>query len=157
MHFFYKLTLLIIAFIISLSGISFAYADGIMCDWQPFKANDFRDINHSKKILSKNSFILSGISKKNNNIDDFLPNNFNLINNFPETKAGKSTLSKIKVSFSTVSSFMLPYDEIHARGYEGRFSRAAGALPSLLLSPSQEMAIETLKLIEPQVNLGFEF
>ncbi|MEN6621942.1 MAG: hypothetical protein ABFD50_10370 [Smithella sp.] len=157
MQFFNKLRLLIIVFFISFSGISFTYADGIVFDWQPFKANDFQDLNHSKKILSSNSLIIREISRKINNYNEFLPNNSELKNNYPETLSGKSALSKIKVSFSTVSSFMLPYDEIHARGYEEKISRAASALPSFLRNPSQEMAIETLKLIEPQVNLGFEF
>jgi hypothetical protein len=30
-------------------------------------------------------------------------------------------------------------------------------LPSFFQSPSSEKALETLKLIEPQVNVGFEF
>lgn len=158
MRLFNKLFCLIIAFI-SLSGIAFADPIGLVFDWQPFIiVNDCRDVNHPvKRILPENSFNYREISKKINNSNEFLPNDLKIISNSPVTMAGKSALRKIKVSFSTLSSFMLPYDEIHSRGYDGKLSRAVSILPSLLLNPSQEVAIETLKLIEPQVNLGFEF
>jgi len=68
-----------------------------------------------------------------------------------------SLLDKIKISFSSVNSFMLPYDEVYRKDDEGKLSRATRTLPSLIRSPSQDSAVETLKLIEPQINLGFEF
>lgn len=157
MLWFNKLFCLIFALIIAVAEIALADSDSIFFDWKPFVANNAGDVNSNKKNLLKSSIYYREISKKFNYQEELFSNNFKFSNNSPGKSSGKSILSKIKVSFSTISSFMLPYDEIHTRGYEGRLSRAAGALPSLLTNPSQEITIETLKLIEPQVNLGFEF
>ncbi len=148
-----RLFCLIIVFIILLPEIAFADSNGIVFDWQPFVVKDFRNIhNHNKKILEY-SKIYREISKNLISDDLLLNNNLRLIDSSHDATADKSVLSKIKVSFSTISSFMLPYDEMQSRRYDGKFSRAA----SLLQNPSHDMATETLKLIEPQVNLGLEF
>lgn len=144
-------------FIILFTEIAFADPNGIVFDWQPFVVKHFRNEKHNGFTLPKNSKVYQEISGNLNYSDEFLPNNLSLINSPPGSAAEKSVLSRIKVSFSTTSSFMLPYDEINSRSHEGKFSRATSILPSLIRNPTQETAIETLKLIEPQLNLGFEF
>ena len=148
----------VIAVFISLAGIAFADSAGIVFDWQPFIVNDYLKLNHpSENILPKKLFVPEEILGKFDDLDELLHSDLKTINNSPDVTTKKSALSKIKVTFSPGTSFMLPPDEIYSRDKDGKLSRAASILPSLLRSPSQETAVETLKLIEPQVNLGFEF
>jgi hypothetical protein len=152
---FSKLVCLLITIFIALPENAFPDYNGIIFDWHLFIVHDFINIDNHK-IVKEESKIYREISR-NLMSEEFLPNNLRLINNSLETTIDKSVLSKINVSFSTSSSFMLPYDEIQSRRDYGKFSKASSILPSLLRNPSQDMAIETLKLIEPQVNLGVEF
>jgi hypothetical protein len=157
MRFFNKLFSVIVIFI-SLSGIAFADSTGIVFDWQPFIVYDYLKLNHPmENILPKKLLVSEIILGKFNNVEELLPSDLKTINNSSDVTAKKSAFDKIKVTFSAGNSFMLPPDEIYLRGKEGKLSRAASILPSLLRDPSQETAVETLKLIEPQVNLGFEF
>ena len=150
----------VIAVFISLAGIAFAESTGMVFDWEPFIVHDYLELNHpSENVLPKKLRLPKEILRKFDDIyiKELLRSDLKTINNPPDVTTKKSALIKIKVTFSPANSFMLPYDEIYSRGNNGNLSRAAGILPSLLRDPIQETAVETLKLIEPHVNLGFEF
>lgn len=148
----------VIAFFICMTGISFAESTGIVFDWEPFIVNDYLQLsNHSKKIPPKKIIIPKEILGKANNIEELLHVDLKTINNSPGVTTKKSAPIEIKVMFSFGNSFLLPYDEISSRGKDGKLSRATNILPSLVRDPSKDAAVETIKLIEPQFNLGFEF
>lgn len=155
MRFFVKLFNIIAVFIF-LTGFTFADSTGIIFDWRPFVVDDSLKLNHpSGNILPKKSLISEEIRGKFDVMEEFLYSDLKTIKNSSDSTPKKSALSKIKVAFST--GFMLPGDEIHLRGNDEKLSRTANILSSILRNPSQETAVETLKLIEPQVNFGFEF
>lgn len=146
----------IIAVFIFLTGFAFADSTGVVFDWQPFIVDDSLKLDHpSGNILPKKPLFSKEIPGKFNATEEFLHGDLKAINNSSDSTAKKSALSKIKVTFST--GFMLPGDEVHLRGQDEKLSRTANILSSILRNPSQETAVETLKLIEPQVNFGFEF
>jgi hypothetical protein len=146
------------AVFISLAGIALADSTGIVFNWHPFIVNNYLEFNHSlKNILPKNLSTSKEIWRQFDDTDELLYSDWKTIDIVPDVTAKKSALNNIKVTFSPVNSFMLPGDEIYSKTKEGKLSQASRSLPSLLRNPSQEMAVETLKLFEPQVNLGFEF
>lgn len=146
----------IIAVFIFLTGFAFADSTGIVFDWQPFVVNDSLRLDHpSGNIIPKKPLFPKEVPGKFNTTEEFLHSDLKTINNSSDSTAKKSALRKIKVTFST--GFMLPGDEIHLRDKDEKLSRTANILSSILRNPSQETAVETLKLIEPQVNFGFEF
>ena len=149
----------VFGFFISVEGIVFADSNGIMFNWQPFIVNDYQGLNHPlKNILPKNYLFASEeMWGQYGDGEELLHIDLKMINNSNKEATKNSTLSRIKITFSQVNSFMLPGDEIYSRGKDGKLSAATRILPSLLRNPSQEMTLETLKLIEPQVNFGFEF
>ncbi|MEN6373556.1 MAG: hypothetical protein ABFD75_02090 [Smithella sp.] len=155
----FKMLLSIIGIFLCLTGTAaFADSSGIVFDWEPFVAIDYMQLDHpAKKILPKKSLVPKEIFRKTDDIEELLLSDFRTTNDSSIDTTKQSVLDKIKITFSSVNSFMLPYDEIYPKDKEGKFSRATQALPSLVRSPSQGTAVETLKLIEPQINLGIEF
>ena len=141
--------------------VAFADSSGIVFDWEPFVVNNYLQSGYTAiKIPPKKSLFPKEILRKTDDIDDIeesLVSDFRMVKDFSLETSKQSVLDKIKITFSTANSFMLPYDEIYSKDKEGKFPRAAHTLPSLVRSPSQETAVETLKLIEPQINLGIEF
>jgi hypothetical protein len=147
----------VMAIVISLADIVLADSNGLIINWQPFIAKDSLELSQpSKNTLPQNLFA-SEEWRQFTNIEEFLPSDSLMINNSPKATAKKSALSKIKVSVSQVNSFMMPSEENYSSSRDRNLSQAAKILPSLLRNPSQERTLETLKLIEPQVNFGFEF
>ena len=152
-----KKLLIVIAIFISWTGIVLADSNGIVINWQPFIVKEYLELNQPmKNILPKNLFAIEEKWGQFADIEEFLHSDL-MINNSPKATTKKSALSKIKLSVSQYNSFMMPGDENYVSGKDGMLSQAARILPSLFRNPSQEMTLETIKLIEPQVNLGFEF
>jgi hypothetical protein len=148
----------VIAVIIALAGIVFADSNGIVFNWQPFIVNDYLALNQPwGNMPLKEKTIYQEMFRQFNDIDELLQSDLKIINNISEVTTKKSVLNNIKITFSSGNSFMMPSDEIYLRGKDGKLSQASKTLPSFFRNPSQEMAVETLKIIEPQVNLGFEF
>lgn len=149
----------IIGIFLSMTGATaFADSSSIVFDWEPFVINDYLQKDHPAiKIPPKKSLVPKEILRKTDDMEELLLSDFRTTNNSSMKTAKQSVLDKIKITFSSVNSFMLPYDEIYPKDKEGKFSRATHALPSLVRSPSQDTAVETLKLMEPQINLGIEF
>jgi len=157
MRLFIKLFNVIIV-LICLTGNSFADSDGIIFNWEPFIADDYLQLNHpSKKILPPQILVPKEIFRKSDDGEKLLISDLKTVKYSSSETTKDSVLDKIKITFSSVNSFMLPYDEIYRKDNGGKIPRAARTLPSLMRSPSQESAVETLKLIEPQINLGIEF
>jgi hypothetical protein len=150
--------LIVITIFVSWTGIVLADSNGIIINWRPFIVKDYLELNQPmKNILPKNLFAIEEKWRQFDDIEEFLHSDLLMINNSPKATAKKSMLSKIKISVSQVNSFMLPGNENISSGKDGVLSQTARMLPSLFQNPSKEMTLETLKLIEPQVNLGFEF
>jgi len=150
--------LCVIAIFISWASIVLADSNGIVINWQPFIVKDSLELSQPlKNTLPKNLFAPEEKWRQFDDIEEFLHSDLTMINNSQKVTTKKSALSKIKISVSQVNSFMMPSDEIYSSGKDGKLSQAARTLPSLLRNPSQETTLETLKLIEPQVNFGFEF
>ena len=148
----------VIIVLICLTGSSFADSDGIIFDWEPFVADDYLQLRSPvKKIILKKTLVPKEIFRKTDDIEKLLISDSTTTKDISSETTKDSVLDKIKITFSSVDSFMLPYDEIYRKDNGGKLPRAARTLPSLIRSPSQESAVETLKLIEPQINLGFEF
>jgi len=148
----------VIAIFISWAGIALADSNGIVFNWQPFVVKDYVELSQPlKNILPKNLFAPEEKWGQIADIEEFLHSDLMMINNSQKATTKKSALSKIKISVSQVNSFMLPSDENYSSGKDPNLSQAVRTLPSLLRNPSQETTLETLKLIEPRVNLGFEF
>ncbi len=148
----------VIVFFVCRPDTLLAGYSGIMLDWQPFIISDYLKLNHpAQNILPENSISAEKIRQGLENIDTLLPEDLLIIEDQPEAETKKSLLSKIKISISPNSSFMLPGNGNYSPATEGKISRAAVILPSLIKNPSQETVLETLKLIEPQVNIGIEF
>jgi len=140
------------------SGVVFADPPRIAFDWEPFTVNDYFKLNHENKtILPKKIFYSKEMWGQFDGIEELRDIDLRSTNNYNKQIVRKSTLSKIKITISQVNSFMLSDDEIYSKEKNGSFSRVNKILPSLLQNPSSEMALETLKLIQPQINLGFEF
>lgn len=162
MRLFNKLFILIVAltFFNVLTGIILAESNGIVFNWHPFIVNDYLKLNHSQKnFLPETLFSSEEIRGQFESTEELLHNDLdlNMIDNAQKVATKKSLLSKIKITVSPVNSFMMPSDENYSRGKDGNLSRASSILPSLLRKSSQEMMLETLKLIEPQINFGLEF
>ena len=148
----------VIIVLICLTGSSFADSDGIIFDWERFVADDYLQLRSPvKKIILKKTLVPKEIFRKTDDIEKLLISGSTTTKDISSETTKDSVLDKIKITFSSVDSFMLPYDEIYRKDNGGKLPRAARTLPSLIRSPSQESAVETLKLIEPQINLGFEF
>jgi hypothetical protein len=143
--------------LISLTAAVPVDSAGLAFNWLPFIARKDLERNHlSVSILPKKSLISREILGQSD-IGDLLHDYLEIKNNLPPGKTKKSALSKIKVTISQVNSFLIEEDETYCRGKDGKLSQIGRTLPSFLQNPSPEKALETLKLIEPQVNLGFEF
>ena len=157
MQLFIRLSVICAIFIL-FSGVVFADPPRIAFDWQPFTVNDYFKVNHKNNtILPKEIFYSKEIWGQFDGIEELRDTNLMTTNNHNKQIVRKSTLGKIKITVSQLNSFMLSDDEIYSKGKNGSLSRAGKILPSLLQNPSSEMALETLKLIQPQINLGFEF
>jgi hypothetical protein len=154
-----KLSLItIFIFLVSSAGFVFADSTGMIFNWHPFIINEYLTLDHHwKNNFSSNLYISEEMLDQFEEIDELLHIDWKVMNNTQETMTKKSIPSKIKITISQVNSFMMPGDDAYLRGRDGKLSRATRILPSLLRNPSQETALETLKLIEPQINLGFEF
>lgn len=147
-----------LAAVIFLAGAVFAENSGMVFDWTPFVVDDYLKQNGKpqKKLLPK-VFLPIEIPDLSGFVEEPLTSDLKTLNDSPKVSDQKSVSSRIEITFSQVHSFMLPMDEIYYRDKEGKFSQATRLLPSLLKDPSQNKALETLKLIEPQLNLRFEF
>jgi hypothetical protein len=135
-----------------------AYSDGFAFDWLPFTARkNFEADTFYGSILPKE--ILFPREARNNfdDIDYLWLDNSAASKISPAAESRKSAFSNIRVTISSVNSFMMSPDESGSRGKDGMISKLAQALPALLQNPKQETVVQTLKLFEPQVNLGFEF
>lgn len=160
MRLFNKLFSVIAVFIffISLAGIVLADSSGIVFNWQPFFVNDYLKLDHHpRNVLPKNSFVPEELEQQYDDIEELLHNDWKAIINSHDVMTKKSALIKIKITFSPYNSFMLPVDNNYSRDKDGKLTQATKTLPSFFRNPSQDTAEETLKLIEPQVNFGFEF
>ena len=148
----------VITVFLSLTGIALADAGGILFEWQPFLVSDNLKLGQPlNDFLPKDLFIYEAMYVKINEIDELWQNDKKTATDSPDGTTKKSVLSKVRVTFSPGNSFMLPNDEIYLRGKEGKLTKASRTISSFLRTPSQDMAVETFKLFEPQVNLGFEF
>jgi hypothetical protein len=148
----------VIGIFVSCAGIAFADSNGTVFNWQPFVVKDYLELNQPlKNTLPKNLFASEEKWGQFADIEEFLHSDLMMIDDSPKAATKKSAFSKIKISVSQVNSFMMPGDENYSTGKDRNLSQAARILPSLLRSPSQEMTLETLKLIEPRVNFGIEF
>ncbi len=151
-------SIIVFAVFISLPGIAFADYPGLVFDWQPFVVKNHLEFNQPwNNISPENLYSYKEIWGQFDDIAELLHGDARTINDSSEVNTKRSVLSNIKVTFSPVNTFMLPGDEMSSRSKDGKLSTATRTLPSLLRNPSQEMTLETLKLIEPQINLGFEF
>ncbi len=158
MRSFNKLFSIIGVFICLTGAVAFADSSGIVFDWEPFVADDYLQLSHPpKKILPEKILVPREIFRKTDDVEKLLISDSKTVKDSSSETIKNSVLDKIKITFSSVNSFMLPYDEMYSKDKERKFSRAGNTLPSLMRSPSQETAVETLKLIEPQINLGIEF
>jgi hypothetical protein len=148
----------VIAVFISLPGFALADSTGITFNWQPFVVNDYLKLNSSSgNDLLKNTFLYEKIRGRYEDKRELWAIDLTPINNSPAVNVKKSILDNIKITFSPVDSFMMPGDEMYSRGKDGKLSRITKTLPSFFQNPSQGTTVEMLKLIEPQVNFGFEF
>ncbi len=144
--------------LISWAGMAYADDSGLLFDWQPFVVKNNRELKQPwNNAFPDNLSAYKEMRQQYDYIDELFHSDVKTTNYSPDLNIKKSPLSNIKIIFSTVNSFMLPVDEISARGKDGKLSAAARTFPSLFRNPSQEITLETIKLIEPQINLGFEF
>jgi hypothetical protein len=131
---------------------------GIVFDWQPFVVN----ANLVSDGLSPDIF-LNKLSVSREMLDHFddvyylLRDDTTVDNESSKAAVQKSTRSRIKVGVSQVNSFMLSSDEKGPPGKDGKPSETTNTVTSFFKNPSQETAVQTIKLIQPQLNLGFEF
>lgn len=131
---------------------------GIVFDWQPFTAEIKEEkARFSPDIILKKSPISKEIRDQFNDVYYLLPDDSVVDNGSSKRSAQKSALDRIKVSFTQVNSFMLSPDETSLPGKETKLSDITRTASSFFKNPSQETAVQTLKLIQPQVNLGFDF
>ncbi len=157
MRLFHKM-FIVFAVFISLAGIAFADYTGLLFDWRPFVAKNYLELNQlGNNMLPGNLSAYQEIRGQFHGIAELLHGDAKTINDSSEVNNKKSVLSNIKVTFSPVNTFLLPSDESYLRGKDGKLSQASRTVPYFFRNPSQETAVETLKLIEPQINLGFEF
>ena len=153
--------LLILIFIVLLGGLATVVpvdSAGIIFDWQPFtvKVNPERDIFYPDIFLNKSSISREMLG----HFDDvyyLLHDNLTVNYEFPKSAAQKKALDKIKINISQVSSFMLSPERTSSRNKDVSLTDITRTVPSFFMNPSTETAVQTLKLFEPQVNLGFEF
>jgi hypothetical protein len=153
--------IILITVVISIISLAFdVYSDSndLVFEWQPFIVNDDLELNRpAKNVLPKNLFVFEKILGQSDYIEDLLHTDLMIKNDSLKENTKKSAFSKIKVTVSSGNSFMMPGDENYSRSGDGKLSQVTKTLPSFFQNPSQEKALETLKLIEPQVNFGFEF
>jgi hypothetical protein len=148
----------VLAVFIYWTAIALADSNGTIFNWQPFVVKDYLELNKPlKNIMPENLFAMDEKWGQFADVEEFLHSDLMMINNSPKAATKKSALSKIKISVSQVHTFMMPSDDNYSKGKDQNLSQAARILPSLLRSPSQEATLETLKVIEPRLNLGIEF
>ena len=132
-------------------------ADGLVCEWEPFAVKSDPTTGVSSQGILKSVSFSREMWRRFSNNDYLAPEETKVDKSYPLRARQQSGLSKIKISLSQVNTFLLSPDEDGPPGRSVKFSDIAGIVPSLFKNPSQETAIQTLKLIQPQVNLGFEF
>lgn len=126
--------------------------------WEPFTISADLALTHpSYNFLPGKVFAARKIPDLFDINEDLLRKDLLPESNMPKGNIAKSTFSKIRIRVSQVNSFMMPDNEDYSSGKDKNASRMAGVLSSFLHNPSQEKVFETLKFIEPSVNLGVEF
>lgn len=70
----------------------------------------------------------------------------------------KSSLQNVKITISPVDSALKSKNDIYDHGDDAQISQFIDALTSLIYDDAKSQSLETLgKIIEPQINLYFEF
>lgn len=149
---------LIIIFIVFSPGAIAVGASGLVFDWLPFTTKDYFYISQQEKSdMSGNIYSSRQLWQQYAEGEELKTIDSSLNSEQNKQKIEKSMFSRIKITVSQINSFMLSEDERYSQRKNGNLLQAAGILPSLLKNPSSETALETLKLLQPQINLGFEF
>jgi hypothetical protein len=134
------------------------YSAGIVFDWQPFTAEiKVEKAKFSPDIFLKKSLISREMRDQFSDVYYLLPGDSITDNGFSKTTDQKTVLDRIKISISRVDSFMLAPDRTASQNKDVAFGDIVRTVPSFFKNPSTDTAVQTLKLFEPQVNLGFEF
>jgi hypothetical protein len=158
MRIFCPLFILLFAVFIGAQGIALAESAGWAVDWKPFVALEYlKSPGASLTIMPRNLFLYREIWEQADELEE-LPGRESAPTGDPAAaKTKKTVLDRIKITVSPHSSFLLPYDEVYGGSGQNRLFQASRIIPSLLRNPSTETAVETIRLIEPQINFGFEF
>jgi hypothetical protein len=136
-----------------------ANAAGFIFSWQPFIADAALTLDRpDKKTLIKNLSVADIKIPISEDSGDIFPS-FADQDGIPKQKSEKKFLpSNIKFTFYQTSAFMPDRYEKYTNSEEEQLSKITNAVTSLIYGDSKIKSLETIgKIIEPQVNLYFEF
>lgn len=140
----------IMAFLLWASVIS-AHSSGLVCNWKPFFVDQGLLLStYADKFLPEKIPSLKKEAIHLDNLEYPKPDE-------PANANKKNALGGFKVSLSGVNSFMMTSGDVGSITKAPAMSRLAKTLPAFFQNPSADRALQTSKLIELQVNFGFEF
>jgi hypothetical protein len=143
---------LLISFFVS---ANIAVAEGTWFNWEPFVAKTELELNSPASMIFVKNLSVKDLMEINDSSDHLL--DFSKNEDLPNKEKNKSIWSRMKVTVSQTQSFMMANDDSLTPGDKDKLSRVMKALPSLMSDPTPDAAINTLKMIEPRVNLFVEF
>lgn len=149
----------IIIFIFCLTSVISANAAGFIFSWQPFIADAALALGKpDKKILIKNLSFADINIPISEDFRDIFPSSADQ-DSIAKQKSGEKFLSgNIKFTFYRISEFMPDRYEKYINSEDEQLSKITNAMTSLIYGDSKIKSLETIgKIIEPQVNLYFEF
>jgi hypothetical protein len=136
-----------------------ANASGFIFYWEPFVVNnDLALSNTGEKDFIKNSSIFDlKIPIANEYIDKFALS-ANQMGTSTQKTENKSIPENIKINFSLAYSLVDNKSKIYSNSDDKQISNFINAITSLIYDDSKFKSLETIgKIIEPQINLYFEF
>jgi hypothetical protein len=149
----------VIIFIFCLTSVISANAAGFIFSWQPFIADAALTLdNPDKKILINNLSVADINIPISEDSRDIFPSSADQ-DSIAKQKSEKKFLSgNIKFTFYQISEFMPDRYEKYTNSEDEQLSKITNAMTSLIYGDSKIKSLETIgKIIEPQVNLYFEF
>jgi hypothetical protein len=136
-----------------------ANASGFIFRWEPFVVNnDLALSNTGKNDFIKNSSILDlKIPIANDYIDKFALS-ANQKDTSTQKTENKSIPKNIKINFSLADSLVDNKPKIYSNSDDKQISNFINAITSLIYDDAKFKSLATIgKIIEPQINLYFEF
>jgi len=149
----------IIIFIFWLTSVISANAAGFIFSWQPFIVDAALTLGKpDKKNLIKNLSFADINIPISEDFRDIFPSSADQDSIAKQKSGGKFLSGNIKFTFYQTNAYLPDRYEKYTNSEDEQLSKITNAMTSLIYGDSKIKSLETIgKIIEPQVNLYFEF